>query len=98
MLATQVITCVQANNTSPQTPAVSVVVPYVGPQTAGNLNVVVVGWSDSTAHVQSITDTNGNTYTLAVGPTVETGVATQSIYYAKNIQAATANAVTVTFN
>jgi hypothetical protein len=38
-------------------------------------------------------------YTPAVGPTVQTGVATQSIYYAKNIAAATTNgnSVTVTF-
>src|SRR6185503_16556631 len=41
-----------------------------------------------------------NPYTLAVGPTVSAGFATQSIYYAANIQAAAANSntVTVTFN
>ena len=68
-------------------------------QSAGNLNVVVVGWHDATAQVQSVTDTNGHIYTRAVGPTVDAGVATQSIYYAANIGAAAAgaNIVTVTF-
>ncbi len=60
------------------------------------MNVVVVGWNDSTATVSSVTDTSGNSYALAVGPTVQAGVATHSIYYAKNIAAAAANANTVT--
>ena len=39
-------------------------------------------------------------YTLAVGPTIQSGLASQSIYYAKNIVAAAAgaNTVTVTFS
>jgi len=59
----------------------------------------VVGWNDSTASVSSVTDTKGNTYVLAVVQLFRPGVATQAIYYAKNITAAaaTANAVTVTF-
>jgi hypothetical protein len=46
-----------------------------------------------------VTDTKGNTYTLAVGPTLQSGALSQSIYYAKNIAAAPAgaNSVTVTF-
>jgi hypothetical protein len=69
-------------------------------QTAGNLNVVVVGWNDSTPQINSVTDSKGNAYVLAVGPTVQSGTATQAIYYAKNIAvaAATGNTVTVTFN
>ena len=43
-----------------------------------------------------MTDSRGNTYTLAIGPTTGTGLR-QSIYYAKNI-AAGSNTVTVTFN
>src|SRR5262249_41385176 len=64
------------------------------------LNVVVVGWNDSTATVSSVTDVSLNTYSLAVGPTVITGTASQSIYYAKNIVAATSgnNKVTVKFS
>ena len=67
-----------------------------GAQVAGDLNVIVVGWNDTTATVTGVTDSRGNTYTLAVGPTVLSGVASQSIYYAKNIQAAAAGANTVT--
>ena len=93
------ISFIQSNFATPQTPQTTVSVTFTGAQTLGNLNVVVVGWNDSTASVSSVTDTKGNTYVLAVGPTVQTGVATQAIYYAKNITAAaaTANAVTVTF-
>ena len=75
---------------------------YTAAQTAGNLNVVIVGWNDATAQVSSLTDSKGNVYQLAVGPTVLTGSGplSQAIYYAKNISAATAgaNIVTVTFN
>jgi hypothetical protein len=94
------IAFVQSNYSTPQTPQATVTVPYTQAQTAGNLNVVIVGWSDTTAQVQSVTDTQGNAYVTAVGPTVQTGVATQSIYYASNIAgaAANANAVTVTFS
>src|SRR5678815_6134346 len=54
------------------------------------------GWGDTTSLVSSVTDTRGNIYTRAIGPTTTTGLQ-QSIYYAKNI-AAGANTVTVTFN
>jgi hypothetical protein len=76
--------------------ASSLAVPYLSAQTAGNLNIVVVGWNDSTSVVSSITDSKGNTYMRAVGPTAGTKL-TQSIYYAKNI-AAGSNTVSVTFN
>jgi RHS repeat-associated protein len=90
---------IQGNSAVPQTSQTTVAVVYTAAQIAGDLNVVVVGWSDSTAQVQSVTDTLGNTYALAVGPTVQQGTATQSIYYAKNILGASAgqNVVTVTF-
>ena len=61
--------------------------PFLGTQGAGNLNVVVVGWNDSTAQVQTVADSAGNTYALAAGPIVSDGVASQAIYYAKNIAA-----------
>jgi len=94
------ITFVQGASATPQTPSATVSVTYAGPQAAGDLNVVVVGWNDSTTTVSSVTDTIGNVYTPAVGPTTISGVATQSIYYAKNIVAATAgaNAVKVTYS
>jgi hypothetical protein len=64
------------------------------------LNVVVVGWSNTTAQITAVKDTNGNVYRLAVGPTQLSGILSQSIYYAANIAAASANgnAVTVTFS
>ncbi len=75
-------------------------VKYAAAQNAGDLNVVVVGWNDSTSAINSVTDSKGNTYPAAVGPTTQSGNATQVIYYASNIAAAAAgaNTVTVTFN
>ena len=57
---------------------------------------MAVGWNDTTSTVSRVTDSRGNTYTLAIGPTTGTGLR-QSIYYARNI-AAGSNTVTVTFN
>src|SRR5205085_284982 len=90
----------QSASTVPQTAQSTVTLTYAGAQTAGSLNVVVVGWTGTAPHVQSVTDTKGNPYALAIGPTVASGFAAQSIYYAKNIQAAAAgaNVVTVTFD
>jgi hypothetical protein len=56
-----------------------------------------VGWADATTTVQSVTDSAGNTYTLAFNPTVGIGLS-QAIYYAKNVVAATSNTVAVTFS
>src|SRR5713101_4201791 len=66
----QAITFVQINETVPQTSQSSVSVTYTGAQTAGNTNVIAIGWNDNTSSVTSVTDTSGNAYTLAVGPTV----------------------------
>ena len=92
-------TFVQVNSGNPQTPQTTVVVPFNAAQTAGNLIVAVVGWNDTTAKVSTITDTKGNVYQLAVGPTTRGSSLSQSIYYAKNIAAAPAggNSVTVKF-
>ena len=76
--------------------AATVSVTYPAAQTAGDLNLVVVGWNDTTSTVQSVKDSGGNNYTLAIGPTKGTGLQ-QSIYYAANIVGG-ANTVTVTFN
>jgi hypothetical protein len=91
---------VQVNYATPQGTASNVTVTYSQAQTAGNLNVVVVGWNDATAKINSVTDSKGDAYALAAGPTIQSGTATQAIYYAKNIAAAAANAntVTVTFS
>ena len=62
--------------------------------------MVIVGWNDTTAAVTGVTDTKGNVYARAIGPTANPGVLSQSIYYAPNIVGATAggNTVTVTFS
>ena len=90
----------QVNYATPQTPQTTVAVTYTAAQTAGGLNVVVVGWNDSAASIVSVADTRGNTYSPAAAPTVMSGKASQAIYYAPNIFAASpgANIVTVTFS
>ncbi len=96
------IAFIQGNYATPQSPQSSVSVTFQNPQLAGDLNLVVVGWNDSTATVPAggVTDSKGNPYTLAVGPTLLAGNLTQAIYYAKNISgaAAGANSVTVHFS
>ena len=75
-------------------------VKFNGAQAAGDLIVVVVGWNDTTATIGTVTDSSGNSYQLAVGPTVVNGIGSQAIYYAAGIVAAAAgaNTVKVSFN
>lgn len=85
---------VQGNYATPgttQTPSV----PYVAAQHADDLNVVIIGWSDTTASVQSVTDTTGNVYQLAAGPTPQLSNGTQAIYYAAGIAPALPNGNTI---
>jgi hypothetical protein len=89
-------TFVQVKSVTPQTATSSVALTYTLAQTAGNLNVVVVGWNDTTSTVSMVGDSLGNNYVLAIGPTSGTGVR-QSIYYAAPIKAGS-NTVTVRFN
>ena len=90
------IAFVQVAYATPQTPTQAVTVAYPRTQTAGNMNIVVVGWNDTTSSVQSVNDSAGNVYTLAAGPISGTGLR-QSIYYAKGIKGGSTS-VTVTFN
>lgn len=87
---------VQVSAATAWLPTSTVVVSYPLAQTAGDLNIVVVGWNDTTATVKSVADTLKNTYALAAGPTKGIGL-TQSIYYAKNIPGGS-NTITVTFS
>jgi chitodextrinase len=67
-------------------------------QTAGNLNVVMISASEPFPFVESVTDSRGNVYQLAVAPTSLPGLGGHAIYYAKNIAASPppfANTVTV---
>ena len=76
---------VQSNYATPQSAQTTVSVTYTSAQAAGNINIIVAGWNDSVVHVQSVTDSRGHNYVLAVGPTVLSGFATQAIYYAASI-------------
>lgn len=90
------ISFMQVAAATPQSSSAAVPVAYPQAEIAGDLNIVVAGWNDTTSSVSSVTDTLGNTYTLAVGPTTASGLR-QSIYYAKNIKGGS-NTVTVSFN
>ena len=89
-------TFVQVASSTPQSPQAKVSVTYPSAQNAGDLNVVVVGWNDTSSKVNSVIDSAGNVYRLAIGPTVGSGLE-QSIYYAPSI-AGGSNTVTVTFS
>ena len=90
------ITFVQVKAATPSAPSASVSVTYPLAQTAGNLNLVAVGWNDTTSTVT-------RSATLAETPTrwrwarLPAQGMRQSIYYARNI-AGGSNTVTVTFN
>ncbi|MES1192309.1 MAG: RHS repeat domain-containing protein, partial [Steroidobacter sp.] len=74
----------------------SVSTTFTGAQTAGNINIVVLSWFSQTPHAVTITDSSGNVYSLAASPQSASSGGTTSIYYAKNIAGAAANANTVT--
>ena len=87
---------VQVAAATPQAPQSVVTRSYLQNQTGGDLNVVVVGWNDTTSTITGVTDSAGNSYALAVPLARGSGIS-QAMYYAKNI-AGGANTVTVTFN
>ena len=93
------INYIQRGGTTTNVPSTTIPATMPGLQTAGDLNVVIIGWADDTATVSSVSDSEGNTYTPALTPTVGTGLS-QVIYYAKNIagDSTTPNQVTVTFS
>jgi hypothetical protein len=72
---------------------------FSGAQTAGDLNLITVNFSNNTTTVTSVTDSAGNTYNLAMGPDTSAST-TQYVYYAKNINAAAegTNTVTITLS
>src|SRR5882757_4110881 len=81
LTASAAISFVQVNSATPQSSPTSLSVTYSSAQVAGDLNIIVAGWNNSTATVSSVTDSKGNTYQLAVGPTALAGFLSQSIYY-----------------
>lgn len=87
---------VQQNFSTPQAPQSQVSIAYSNAQTAGNANIVAVGWNDTSASIIAISDSAGNTYQTAI-PTFRGNGLSQAIYYATNISAGT-NTVTATFS
>jgi hypothetical protein len=86
------------SNSNPQASVASISATYPQNQTAGDLNVIVVGWGDTTSSISSVTDSHGNNYAVAVAATVNTAAKLQqAIYYLKNISGGSTT-VTVTFN
>lgn len=74
-------------------------VAYPKAQTAGNTNILAIGWNDATSTLTNVKDTAGNTYKQAVGLSTSASMS-QTIYYASNIVASPAgtNTVSVAFN
>jgi hypothetical protein len=92
-------TFVQQAFATPQAPQSSVVATYPAAQTAGDTNIVAIGWNDTTASIASVSDGAGNVYHPAIATFRGNGLS-QAIYYAASIASASAggNQVTVTFN
>ncbi|HEY8088459.1 MAG TPA: hypothetical protein VIF09_11455, partial [Polyangiaceae bacterium] len=61
-----------------------------------DLLVVAIGWNDTTSTVATVTDTAGDAFALAIGPTRLGADLSQAIYYARDVHAAAAGADTVT--
>jgi len=90
---------VQQDYAAPQVPQTSVSVTYTGAETAGDANLLAIGWNDTTASIVSVNDTAGNVYHAAVATFRGNGMS-QAIWYATSIAAAAGgtNQVTVTFD
>ena len=68
LMAASTIIYVQGNYATPQSPQTTVAVTFNAAQAAGDLNVVVVGWNDSTAVVKSVADTERQHVYARSGP------------------------------
>ena len=90
---------IQVNSATPQSNQSQMTVMFNGAQTAGDTNVVAVGWNDATSTITSVRDGTGNAY-QGRGPVSRGTGLSQAFYYARNIASAPAgaNGVTVTFN
>jgi chitodextrinase len=90
---------VQEGYAVPQSPQIHVQATYAAAQTAGNTNILAIGWNDVTSNIVSVVDVSGNVYHPAIATFRGNGLS-QAIYYASNIATAAAgdNVVTVTFS
>jgi hypothetical protein len=89
---------VQQSYATPQVDAQEVRAVLMSPQSAGHLNIVVVGWNDTTSRIAEVFDDSSNTYARAMGPTTSGIALSQAMYYAKSIRGAASNGVTVMFD
>ena len=89
-------TFVQAASATPPTPQSVVSVAVNQAETAGNSNIVAIGWNDTAASIASITDSAGNTYAAAIATFRGDGIS-QAVYYASGV-AGGGDTVTVTFD
>jgi hypothetical protein len=89
------IAVVQAADATISGAAPTIKLSFAKAQSAGDLVVVAVGWNDATSAVTQVSDSRGNVYVLAVGPTRKPPNLTQSIYYAKGVASAAAGANTL---
>jgi hypothetical protein len=80
----------------PQTPQLVVSVSYPQSQTAGNANLLAIGWNDAVATITNVSDSASNIYLIAV-PTFRGNGMSQAIYYCRNIKSGT-NIVTAKFD
>ncbi len=88
----------QLNYATPQSNQSTVAVAYTTAQSAGDTNIVAIGWNTNAGTITSVRDTAGNAYAVAA-PLTRGSNLSQSIYYAKNIVGAPAgNIVTVQFS
>src|SRR5262249_12465357 len=89
---------VQGNYACPQTDQSQVSVTYTNKQTAGNVNILAIGWNDIIANITDVNDSPGNPYQTAVTTSQQMNNAiSQAIYYATNIHSGS-NTVTVMFD
>jgi hypothetical protein len=87
------VTYVQSNSVTPGKQS-TITATFTGAQTASDLNLVFIGWEDTTSQVSSVSDTSGNVYVLA-NRNVFPGIGQQVAYYAKNIARASPGVNTV---
>jgi len=87
---------IQQDYSVPQTPQLAVSLPYPQSQTAGNANILAIGWNDAVANITNVSDSASNIYQVAV-PTFRGNGMSQSIYCCLNIKSGT-NTVTVKFD
>ena len=65
---------VQVNSATPQGSESTVTVPFPQAQGTGDLDVIAIGFNDSTSTITSVTDSEGNAYQLPRATTAGTGL------------------------